>query len=1216
VAPERLSGSAILAALHTAPARSTSFGLRGRLLLAFAGISLFAAAAAGVGQYALHEVGHALDRTEDAVSPAITALELSSRSKEVIAAGPALLSLSSREDVESMARAASRDLDGLSSLVVRLRRGRADAETLDRIADLLVRLREGLSELRNVMTEKVEAGERRAALLAEGFSAYGELSAASSARFTEMQSRVFQLQRSVAASPQAGESRAALDRFTQAVSSLLSLDQIQREAMGAFELLLRGGAAGAPEEVTRLHARARRVIRGLEGRLEDLEPEVSGQLAGPAQRLRDTVLSDTGLFTSRLTELEASDKSRKLVAENAALGDQLARSATVLVERSQSAIQAAHTEARNVQALGGRVQLTVVLLSILSSVLIVWLYVSRNIVGRLTGLSDSMLAIAAGRRDAAIHASGHDEIAAMARAAEIFRQNAIALDNLIAEREQAAAQLEDLVAERTSELTQRTRLLQATFDNMAQGVAMFGADHRLVAWNRQFHSLLSLPEELLSTSLTFDQFIRSLVDRGHYSAEDVDSLVEERVSTLGVRHHFERVLPDGRALEIERTPLPSGGTVTMYTDITERRGAERAIQENERRFRAIVEAAPLALVIIGDDGIIRHVNRRFAHLFRLKQADAIGKPAISLYADPQERQRMLSVFDQAGRVSNFEMQAKRADGSEFWALLSSEALLYDGERARITGITDITDRKLAEAELENAKNAAEEASRTKSTFLANMSHELRTPLNAIIGISEMLGDNAARFGTEKAVEPLRRVLRAGRHLLSLINEILDLSKIEAGKLELTIEKVPVGPVIEEVVGTVRAQAEQNRNRLTVACAADIGDINADPVRLRQALLNLMSNAVKFTKDGEVRLAVAYVVTGGRRWIEFAVSDTGIGLSPDQIGRLFNEFSQAEASTSRQFGGTGLGLAISRRLCRLMGGDITVVSELGRGSTFSIRLPAEACNGTVKMAPALGDATTDSVSGRTILVIDDDATSREIMARYLQEDGFKVVHAKGGIEGLRLAREVRPAAITLDVLMADLDGWTVLAALKGDPELARIPVVMATVVDERQHSVTLGAAGFLIKPVDRRELISVLQSVSSAARGSTRVLLVEDDENQRAVVRDALRGAAWSLVEAANGREGLERATENPPDIILLDLMMPEMDGFELIGALQTEPALKHIPVIVVTALDLTEDERRRLNVGVRTILPKAAFDPRALAARIRAAIDTQSRQVVSEKLAS
>jgi signal transduction histidine kinase/CheY-like chemotaxis protein len=497
-------------------------------------------------------------------------------------------------------------------------------------------------------------------------------------------------------------------------------------------------------------------------------------------------------------------------------------------------------------------------------------------------------------------------------------------------------------------------------------------------------------------------------------------------------------------------------------------------------------------------------------------------------------------------------------------------------------------------ELQAARDQAMEASRTKSSFLANMSHELRTPLNAIIGLTELLSENTARFGTEKALEPLRRVLRAGRHLLNLINSVLDLSKIEAGKLDLAPERIAVGPALEEVRDIARPLAEQNRNSLTVACPETISSIHADPVRLRQILLNLLSNACKFTKDGAVVLSAATVEDGGRRWIELAVSDTGIGMSEEQQGRLFQEFTQADASTTRQFGGTGLGLAITRRLCQLMGGDVGVQSAPGKGSTFTVRLPAEARPEDASLptgAPAPGAAR------GTVLVIDDDQTARELLTSYLAEEGFAVETAATGVEGLRRARELRPAAITLDVMMPDIDGWTVIAALKGDPELAAIPVVIVTIVDEARRGIALGAAGYLTKPIAREQLVEVLAAHRSAERSNV-VLVVEDDAEQRQVIRDSLGARGWTVKEAANGRVALEMLAHGLPDVILLDLMMPEMDGFQVVAALQADPNWSRIPVVVVTALELTAADRRRLERGVGEIVSKNAASPAELAARI------------------
>ena len=496
-------------------------------------------------------------------------------------------------------------------------------------------------------------------------------------------------------------------------------------------------------------------------------------------------------------------------------------------------------------------------------------------------------------------------------------------------------------------------------------------------------------------------------------------------------------------------------------------------------------------------------------------------------------------------------------------------------------------------EIQEQSRQLEAASQHKSQFLANMSHELRTPLNAIIGVTEMLLDDARALRPED-VEPLDRILRAGKHLLALINDILDLSKIEAGKIELHIESFAITPLIEDVATTVGGLASRNGNRIVVDVAADIGRMSADALRVRQALLNLASNASKFTENGLVTIAGERRHEAGREWVTFAVTDTGIGMTPAETARLFEDFTQADSSTTRKYGGTGLGLAISRRFCRMMGGDITVESTLGAGSTFTIRLPANVEQADT--VPRLGAAlATDQrpvprpSTTRTVLVIDDDPTVRDLMERFLTKEGFSVVLAEGAVEGLRRARDVRPAAITLDVLMADLDGWTVLAALKGDPELADIPVILVSIVDERNKGYALGAADYLVKPIDRDRLARVLRKLcgEGASRG---VLVIEDDDTTREVLRDALARDGWSVAEAENGRVGLTRLAEKVPDVILLDLMMPEMDGFEFIAELRRTPEGRRIPVLVVTARDLSAEDRRRLNGGVQQIIQKGAYD--------------------------
>ena len=504
------------------------------------------------------------------------------------------------------------------------------------------------------------------------------------------------------------------------------------------------------------------------------------------------------------------------------------------------------------------------------------------------------------------------------------------------------------------------------------------------------------------------------------------------------------------------------------------------------------------------------------------------------------------------------------------------------------------------AEVEEKSRQLEMASQHKSQFLANMSHELRTPLNAIIGLTEMMYTNAARFGTEKATEPLRRVNRAGNHLLGLINQVLDLSKIEAGKLELSPETVTLAPLIDEVIGTARQLAEQNKNRLVVESQENLGSLTVDPMRLRQILFNLLSNACKFTKDGRVTLRVRKVVDG-RNWIEFAVADTGIGMTPEQQAKLFEEFTQADTSTARQYGGTGLGLAITRKLARMMGGDVTVTSEPGKGSVFTARLPGSAESSAVS---SIGPNGSRRASTDCVLVIDDDATARELISDHLKAEGFSVVdRGAAGWRDSSCAKELRPTAITLDVMMPDLDGWSVLAALRQDAELAEIPVIMVTIVDEHRRGIALGAAGYLTKPIDRERLHQLVGRFR-ASTPPARVLLVEDDPVQRERVGAWLEDQQWVVQEAANGREALARLQEEVPDVILLDLMMPEMDGFAVVAAMQKEARWRNIPVIVITARDLNANDRERLNSGVQSVLVKEMFRPAELVERIRRLVHT------------
>ena len=472
-----------------------------------------------------------------------------------------------------------------------------------------------------------------------------------------------------------------------------------------------------------------------------------------------------------------------------------------------------------------------------------------------------------------------------------------------------------------------------------------------------------------------------------------------------------------------------------------------------------------------------------------------------------------------------------------------------------------------------------------------MSHELRTPLNAIIGYSEMLQEDAADLNADGLVPDLKKVNAAGKHLLELINSILDLSKIEAGKMELHLEDFSIARMVEDIAAMIQPLAEKNGNRLELACDVEIGTMHADLTKVRQVLFNLLSNACKFTEKGTVSLAVVKEASGDGDWLSFNVIDTGIGLKVEELGRLFQEFSQADTTTTRRYGGTGLGLALSRRLCRLMGGEISVTSEPGKGSTFTVRLPVDVRRITQIANPGTGSA-------GTVLVIDDEAVVRDLMQRYLGKEGFHVLTAVDGEDGLRCAREQRPDAITLDVMMPGMDGWTVLSRLMADPELADIPVIMLTIVDDKRMGYALGASDYLTKPIDRERLVAVLMKY----RRDLPVLVVEDDAGTRQLLRRILEEERYAVVEAENGRAALRHMSERAPGAILLDLMMPEMDGFEFLDALHKQEAWRQIPVVIVTAKDLTAEEHERLNGSVVRILQKGAYGREELLAEVRALV--------------
>jgi PAS domain S-box-containing protein len=678
------------------------------------------------------------------------------------------------------------------------------------------------------------------------------------------------------------------------------------------------------------------------------------------------------------------------------------------------------------------------------------------------------------------------------------------------------------------------------------------------------------------------------------------------------------------------------GYLLIGTDNTARKQVEDERMKLDQRLRdqhfytrSLIESNIDALMATDPRGIITDVNRQTEALTGCTRDELIGAPFRNYFTDPDRAEAGINRVLSAGKVTNYELTARARDGA--LTVVSYNATTFHDRDRQLQGVfasaRDMTELRRFEQTLQQKNVELEDASRMKSEFLANMSHELRTPLNAIIGFSEILRDGLVGEMTEQQRGFIGDIFNSGKHLLELINDILDLSKIEAGKMTLDLEEVPVLALLENSLSIIREKAAARHLHLEMEAVEALASIQGDPRRIRQIVYNLLSNAVKFTSEGghvgvRARRVPRELVgraddNGTRRsfpladnefqeFLEISVTDSGIGISSEALEQLFKPFSQIDSGLARKFEGTGLGLAMVKRLAELHGGTVAVESVEGEGARFTVWLPLRASDEPAcvfEQAPLALHL--DASGGRTALVVEDDVKSADVIRVHLEAEGFTVLHAASAEAALVVAVQQPLALITVDILLREMDGWELLGRLKQIPGLQRVPVVIISIVADRGKGFALGAAAVMQKPISRQELYESLVDLGMlpvAPDRSLRILIVDDDPRAVELIARGIRGLVSIVLRAYGGREAIDTARRERPDLIVLDLIMPEVSGFDVVEALKLHRETADIPVLVVTAREITDEDRAKLKGDVAAIMEKADFDRDRLVAEVRRAM--------------
>ncbi|MDB4908226.1 MAG: hybrid sensor histidine kinase/response regulator [Gemmatimonadetes bacterium] len=706
------------------------------------------------------------------------------------------------------------------------------------------------------------------------------------------------------------------------------------------------------------------------------------------------------------------------------------------------------------------------------------------------------------------------------------------------------------------------------------------------------------------------------------------------------------------------------GYLLIGTDNTARKQVEEERMKLDQRLRdqhfytrSLLESNIDALMTTDPRGIITDVNKQMEALTGCTRDELIGAPFKNYFTDPDRAEAGINRVLNEGKVTNYELTARDRDGT--LTVVSYNATTFHDRDRRLQGVfasaRDMTELKAFERTLQLKNVELEDASRMKSEFLANMSHELRTPLNAIIGFSEVLADGLLGEMTEQQRGFIADIFKSGKHLLSLINDILDLSKVEAGKMLLDLESVQISSFLGNSLSIIKGKAATRHIHLDMVIAEELGSIRADSRKIKQIVYNLLANAVKFTSEGgEVTLHAGCVTREevgvldgawiGRslplapseftEFLEISVTDSGIGIPPDGLEHLFKPFSQVDSGLGRKFEGTGLGLVMVKLLAELHGGAVAVESAVNEGSRFTVWLPFRSADDVGLVAVAPGDVYTERhvpattpapapggplekraeqrVGSNVALVIEHDEIAAELIRVQLESEGFNVVHAATAEEALIMASGAPLALITLDIMLPDVDGWAFLNRLKQVPALRRIPIVIVSIMADRKRGFALGAAAVMQKPISRRDLHESLMELglSPLAKGQLlKVLIVDDDVQAVDLTAVRLQDMASTILRAYGGLDAIAIAKSECPDLIVLDLMMPDVSGFDVVHALHEDPRTMKIPIVVVTAKRITAKDRSKLNGFVTTVMEKADFDQDVFTSEVRRAMSGRHHQV-------